>query len=415
MRRRDFGLCLVFALLAVMPVCANESALAVRGGALQLLGEHRDVRMVSAHISADVWTKGTHVRCEYALHNEGPAQTVTLGFPDTPDEPASERSPYHLQQFQSWADGKPLTVRLRATRRTESAGPERWFVRDLWFARGQTRTVVDTYVQPNGWWGDDSRWFPYTIWTAGSWKGPVGRLTVDVQWREPQLWSLDLPVGPPDAELSDDGRRLHWQWTDVEPTQETCSGLDVCFRSSWDGGEFANRCGWDKGKDASSPRHPAKAPYLVYRDTTLAAVRPLAKTLGLRCDARGADIVLSDTAGHSFSCTVGSDRATVNGAAIHLARVPSRRRLSRHDFPLTYIPLDAVCSAFGAAYQMDRRTFTVSLSPLATPVAAADPGSGEGREIDWPRTAIAGLAVLLALGVGRLAVRTTRSGRRTIE
>jgi len=338
--------------LAAVPALADDGAIAVVGGAVQMLDEHSDVRMVSAKITADVYTGNTKVRCEYLLENEGKGQTVTLGFPDMPGWEGGSIviAKYHLNQFRSWADGKRLAVKLHTSPHEKGKSFDRWYVRKLWFGPGQTRTIVNTYIQPNGQDSTGGRGFPYTIWTAGSWKGPIGKLDITARWQEPILWTCLKS-----SELSPDRRTLVWSWTDLEPTRQHVARLHVGFYPAWRQAVVNGEKNW--GPEAANW-------FLVYSDLTMAPVRHLASLLGLECVWADGVVALSDGAGKMFVCQVESPKAIVNSKVITMPRAPMLRPAPGYTRGQRYMyaPLRPICEAFGWQCSLDYENSAVVLN-----------------------------------------------------
>ena len=71
------GLCAALGL----PAGANDSALLLSGGLAAPMEEHPSIHMVSAEITVDLYNGHSRVQCDYLFRNEGPATTVTMGFP----------------------------------------------------------------------------------------------------------------------------------------------------------------------------------------------------------------------------------------------------------------------------------------------------------------------------------------------
>ena len=350
--------------LAAVPALADDGAIAVVGGAVQMLDEHSDVRMISAKISADVHIGDTKVRCEYLLKNEGKAQTVTLGFPDMPGEGDIGPGPYHLREFRSWVDGKRLAVKLQTSAHEKGKSFDRWYVRRVWLGPGQTRTIVNTYIQPNGDTTDGSRGFPYTIWTAGSWKGPIGKLDITARWREPYLWNQTPRSEEYPPQVSEGGRELKWSWAKLEPTRKHVRGLSLNFYPAWRQAMVNGEKKWGAG---------ARDWFLVYSDLTMAPVRHLASLLGLECIWADGVVALSDGAGKMFVCQVESPKAIVNNKVITIRRAPMLRpvpgytRGQRH----MYAPLRPICEAFGWQCSLDYENSAVVLERLEPKPAQA--------------------------------------------
>lgn len=353
MERAGFILSLL--VLSVTPALTDDGGIAVVGGAVHMLGEHSDVRMISAKISADVHMEDTKVRCEYLLKNEGKGRMVTLGFPDMPGRKGGSIAIYdlHLSQFRSWVDGKRLSVKLHTVSRGKGSGFDRWYVRRIWFGPGQTRQVVNTYIQPHGMDTSGARWFPYTIWPAGSWKGPIGKLDITVRWREPYLWNQTPRSKEYPLQVSEGGRELKWSWVELEPTRKHVAGLSVNFYPAWPQAVINGEKNW--GPEGSNW-------FLVYSDLTMAPVRHLASLLGLNCVWADGVVALSDGAGKTFVCQVDSQKAIVNNKSISLQKAPVLRTVPGYTGgqPHMYAPLRPICEAFGWHCSLDYENSAVT-------------------------------------------------------
>ncbi len=341
--------------LAVIPALADDSAIKVIGGAVQMLDEHSDVRMVSAVITADVYANESHVRCEYLLKNEGNGQMVTLGFPDRPGRYPGDVIPKaHLADFHSWVDGERLAVKLHTSAHQKGKSFDRWYVRRVWFDAGQTRTIVNMYIQPNGEDSMGGRWFPYTIWPAGSWKGPIGELEITVRWREPYLWNQTPRSKEYPPQVSEGGRELKWSWAELEPTRKHVARLSVNFYPAWRQAVVNGEKDWGSGYGRW---------FLIYSDLTIAPLRRMADMLGLKCVWADGMVSLADDEGHFFVCQLGSHKAIANNKPVALRQVPvlwsapgfSKERASM------YAPIRPICEAFGWQCSLDYENSAVVL------------------------------------------------------
>ncbi len=374
MIRKAIGVFWVLFCLSV--ALANDSPLGIYGGAVQLLKGETDIRMVSAAISADVYYEETRVRCEYVLQNDGAEQSVQLGFPDFVQYQGAQAP--HLREFQSWADEQPLDVTVYNPPSKEWGGDvERWYVRSLEFAPGQRRTIVNTYVEPNGGVGSlDSvwRWFRYATWPAAGWKGPIGQITITVHWREPQLWSWSIGLGEKSpcrrarTKVLLGGRRLVWQASRLEPSRTHPLGVvEVAFLPGWLGAILDGEV--DSGDPSGDPSSLVGEFFLVYADLTMAPVRRMARMLGLQCEWRDGNAVLQDQLGRAFSCSVGSLDARSCGQPIRLRRKPTLYERNTMDglVPASqdgvmYGPMRPICEAFSVQCFLDYEQQKVVLS-----------------------------------------------------
>lgn len=231
-------LAVVLALLGLLPglALANDTALSVRGGLAGAMSEHPSIRMVTALITADLHNHYSLVQCEYLFRNEGPATTVSMGFPSLPgygDVPDLEVAP-ELRDFRSWIDGKPVATRqVQQAKQEGEDARRRWYVKEVPFAPGQERKVRNSYRQPNGHVSTGEQFLPYVLSTGASWHGPIGSVEVRVRWAEGWYWE---PHPDREEEVSwqsqPDPGEYRWTATNLDPRFD----LRFEFLPGWQGG-----------------------------------------------------------------------------------------------------------------------------------------------------------------------------------
>lgn len=165
---------------------ADDGGVRGVGGSMELIHpEHSSVRMVRETVGVKLSGQDPRVRCVFVFKNEGKAATVKMGFPEVsygePANPASKHS--DLRGFKSWVDGKQVKTRLVLSKKNRERDQNfrAWHVKDVPFAAGQTRTVVDEYTGGMGNEVGGYTWFWYTLISGASWKGKIGeaKITVD--------------------------------------------------------------------------------------------------------------------------------------------------------------------------------------------------------------------------------------------
>lgn len=81
---RTVSVTVVIAIMCALAAWANDRAIVGRGGTWKpLQGEHASIRMVSERVRVDVYEKYYDVQASFVFRNEGPATTVTMGFPES--------------------------------------------------------------------------------------------------------------------------------------------------------------------------------------------------------------------------------------------------------------------------------------------------------------------------------------------
>lgn len=215
--------CTRLATFAVILTCsvadaprADDGAIEAVGGSLRLMDEHPSIRMVAEHVRAWVSTDSVSVECTFFMHNNGPAVTARVGFPNTSGG-ADVESAAPFRRFRSFIDGHEVDVKEIPDPEPHwnSYGSYRsWMVKDVAFGANQFKTMSNEYVAEAGGTSDGLRTFEYILSTGGSWKGPIGAGDIVVTLRGIHPDSL-LHLDP--APTSRSGQELRWHFENLEP------------------------------------------------------------------------------------------------------------------------------------------------------------------------------------------------------
>lgn len=157
------------------------------------------------------------VDCIFVLSNEGQADSVTIGFPESS---GGATGPRPFTSFRSYMDGHELDC---IRQRGEGCGAScdlYWWTKRVFFAAGQTSVIRDQYEAPLGRSIGDSTGnfvhFEYSLWTGSSWAKTIGSgvivLTVspcDSLAAQARSWGL------PTSERT--ACEYRWHITDAEP------------------------------------------------------------------------------------------------------------------------------------------------------------------------------------------------------
>lgn len=213
------------ALFAITPARADDGGIANVGGAVRLLQDQGNVRMVSEKVVAVVNRDSAIVDCIFVLKNEGPADSVWIGFPDEssgPDESVADGEfPGPMPPFRSWVDGVEVACTPMPDADFEKyANDDRfWWTKRVYFPAGATRTVRDRYVGGIGFEVTGRRWFEYILWSGASWKGPIGSGEIEVRLKGIRP-NWIMRTSPPARRR---GNSLFWSFRDLEPVR----GMDA--------------------------------------------------------------------------------------------------------------------------------------------------------------------------------------------
>src|SRR5450756_1380219 len=155
-----------------------------------------------------------NVHARFWFRNEGKAVTQKMGFPLGREE----LSGFGMfgPEFTVTVDGTAIIAHMLEGQKA-TAGSEltydMWSAYEVSFATGQTRVVDVTYrILPR------AGCFLYVLQTGRLWKGPIGDLTIDVNFGRPTTFPDLLSVQP--AGYHTQGNHILWYFTDYETQQD---------------------------------------------------------------------------------------------------------------------------------------------------------------------------------------------------
>lgn len=215
-------------LLASSVALANDSSFGAAGTPYPRPTPSRDIRMVSESVTVRLSQQTARVTCLFVLANEGGSQRVRIGFPEETFGDVSERG--LIRWFRSYVNDRPVAVKRVVIEPVDSGGTFAWWIKEVAFARGETKRIRNEYEIQLSENVLGIRWFSYILRTGASWKGRIGRatVTVDLGPVDPRtvIGLGTKPRGPEEAEMrltpagaTLSGRTLRWQFTNFEPTR----------------------------------------------------------------------------------------------------------------------------------------------------------------------------------------------------
>ncbi|MFI5385265.1 MAG: DUF4424 family protein [Fimbriimonadales bacterium] len=171
-------------LSAAYAIPADDTAVDGIGGNIKMMKGHPTIRMVSEDVRVKL--PQATVRAVFVFHNDGPATTVKIGFPEsgTGYDHGTRRNSL-FGYFRSYVDGKRIKVKREGNLHVEEEDNSYhiWWTKSVHFGRHQTRVIVDEYKGGIG--GDTTNhaFFTYVMSTGGSWKGNIKRARITVGCR----------------------------------------------------------------------------------------------------------------------------------------------------------------------------------------------------------------------------------------
>lgn len=252
MNTKIWAAAVLMALLAGGAARANDGGIAY-GGSPRLLSGHPSVSMQSEVITMRVGEANVTTDCRFVFRNSGKACTVRMGFPDQgdgafdPDESNEEqlgddaavmKTPPRttFDSFVSYVNGKRVTTKLI---RANKPG-QYWHTKTVTFPAHSVTRIRDVYSQHIPSQSDergDHKRAAYVLHTGSSWRGPIGRSTVNVIFRRKCMPGTLIARR---TKIVDDVETVNWKkarFRDVYyigPAIPTVSGRTLCFtRTKW--------------------------------------------------------------------------------------------------------------------------------------------------------------------------------------
>jgi hypothetical protein len=211
-------------------VYADDGAISeIASGTITPLDQHGSVRMVREKVDVRLTRKRALVRCEFVFKNDGKPITVRMGFPEQARSGGDAQASGRLHNFKSTVDGIAVKTRhIGSYNKPHDKYDQRefyngWFIKDVHFDAGQSRTIIDEYVSDLGVSNSvDSPYdavylFKYILKTGRSWKGSIGEAVISVNT---SAFSAYCDVSPSLKGYTQRGNTITWTLKDIEPEED---------------------------------------------------------------------------------------------------------------------------------------------------------------------------------------------------
>jgi hypothetical protein len=228
MRNTYVIIAVIFLMFGSLFAFADDGAYSeAGGGADSPMKPNSSIRMVRERVDIRLGQKGAVVKCVFEFKNEGEACSVQMGFPES-QWASGEGGIYGgLEHFVSFIDGQKAEVKHRfpSEKHSYDNGQDRdytsWYVKNVDFAKGQTRIVEDDYFSRYGQSSSsgalEAEAFTYVLVTGATWKGTIGEIEINIDTTKlGNMRDIKLPKG-----CMKSGNKT-WKWTakDIEPKQD---------------------------------------------------------------------------------------------------------------------------------------------------------------------------------------------------
>lgn len=191
---------LLIVLLTAGALAMADDAYWTAVGGAGAFGQSKNIRMAAESVHIKLYNRHMRVRASFDFRNDGPAEVVTMAFPETMQRWTTS-PPLAIQWFHSWVDGRRVpTFRQKMPLKSldEYANASAVWLKKVSFAANGRRHVVCEYdaVYP----GVDYTDAHYILRTGATWKGPIGDCRLHVDWSglrnraEPIFLASDAPI-----------------------------------------------------------------------------------------------------------------------------------------------------------------------------------------------------------------------------
>ena len=192
---RSSALFVLFVTLAAGVARANDTELNY-GGTPRPMNGTGAISMKSEYVKVVVGDEDVVVDCRFIFRNNGAARKVRVGFPDEGGEEETDENGKPIvpvkgtfSSFKSWVDGKSVKTSLVKG----SDYGQVWHVKRVDFPANGTLQIRNLYTVPVG----NSVGYPklathlakYVLHTGSSWRGPLGRSVVEIEFKRKSVRS----------------------------------------------------------------------------------------------------------------------------------------------------------------------------------------------------------------------------------
>lgn len=221
-------LALVLLILISTSAIADDGVFLGTGGSVTP-SQSSSVRMVAEEVDLDISDQFVRGKCTFVFFNDGPAETLLVGFPDhSPggdDISENKRGRPSIYDLKITIDGQEVATEVlpvaKPTDTTQSAWPSRRIRYYDWvhtwtcdFQAGQTRILRTEYEHAMSTSVGDPCILDYMLTTGASWAGSIGKIVVRIR---PGRLRLKTAYHP--REWLWTGSEYVWTAENLEPTE----------------------------------------------------------------------------------------------------------------------------------------------------------------------------------------------------
>lgn len=179
----------------VLSASADDSYIAVVGGAARAMAEHPAIQMSEEYVRMSVASETYTVNAKFVFYNNGASTAAAVGFPamlNGKSEPEQD-----FDSFKTWVNGKEAAFSDFPPDHAEHVGrdevlgdplPQSYYkLKQVAFPALSTTTTSVQYVARLGSRAPYIKWAKYIFGTGRTWHGPIGKAIVEIDFDEDSL------------------------------------------------------------------------------------------------------------------------------------------------------------------------------------------------------------------------------------
>jgi hypothetical protein len=179
------NICILLFLLLNISVSANDGRVVI-GPSIEILdNENTNIKMQSEVINITINKEYYEIAVEFDFYNEGPDETVLIGFPVESWGYIDEKYIYeNISDFKSYINGKLISEYIIKEEEYEGLFhivKKRWYLREILFPEKSHTYSKVTYRVLNQYYLDGFADVGYIFGTGRSWKDKIGKMTVYIK------------------------------------------------------------------------------------------------------------------------------------------------------------------------------------------------------------------------------------------
>jgi YARHG domain len=181
---------ITISLFLTIYVYADDTAISIVGGNVELFNEHNSIQMVREDVRITLKKKDYDVQVKFEFYNHGSSTSVLVGFPQYCA--GNVQSVGEYINFKTLVNNKEVatTEKYMLNPKGKKHLTKKWKVKEVFFPTKQTLYTEIFYTAPYGYISNGDKVVAYTVGTGKSWYGKIGVSTFTVVFNDDENLGL---------------------------------------------------------------------------------------------------------------------------------------------------------------------------------------------------------------------------------